>query len=127
MIQKGSVLKIIDNSGAKLGCCIKIPTGYKQRYAVLGDIILVSIKKLRSKRRETLKIKKGELHPALIIKTNKINVTSNGDTNIFAENAVILLKKQAKFLGTRVFGGVPKNFRYTKFLKIISLASGVLF
>ena len=51
MIQIGTTLNVIDNSGAKKAYCIKIIQGYKKRYARLGEIILVVIKTLRKRRR----------------------------------------------------------------------------
>jgi len=127
MIQNGTRLNIIDNSGAKVGACIKVLTGYRRRYALVGDRVKISVKSLRSKRRSTLKLKKGEIYDALVVRT-KINTRSfSGDSISFFENSAILLKKQNKYVGTRIFGCVPKNFRFSKFLKIISLSSGMSF
>jgi large subunit ribosomal protein L14 len=60
MIQAGTFLNVIDNSGAKNVSCIKVLSGYRRRYAGVGDLIVVSVKNLRTKRRSTSKIKKGE-------------------------------------------------------------------
>jgi len=59
MVQKGTFLKVIDNSGAKKVCCIHIVKGYRKRYAFIGDLVIVSVKSLRSKRRLFSRIKKG--------------------------------------------------------------------
>jgi len=126
MIQNNTVLNIIDNSGAKIAECIKVYSGYKRRYATIGDTILVTIKSLRSKRRGISKIKKGELYKALIIRTKFKNELVSGDSLKFKENSAILLTKQNKFVGTRVFGSVPKIFKKTKFLKLITLSSGLI-
>ena len=67
MIQVGSSLNIIDNSGAKIGSCIRVITKYKAQYAGIGDTILVSIKKVRKKRRDIVKMTKGKLFKALIL------------------------------------------------------------
>jgi len=58
MIQKGTVLKVIDNSGAKKAACIHMYQGYRRRYAKVGDVIKVAIKKVRKKDQDSLKIKK---------------------------------------------------------------------
>jgi len=115
MIQNNTVLNIIDNSGAKIAECIKVYSGYKRRYAAAGDTILVTIKSLRSKRRSISKIKKGELYKALVIRTKSKKTLANGDSISFKENSAILLTKQNKFVGTRIFGAVPKVFKKTKF------------
>ena len=58
MIQQQTILKVTDNSGAKTVRCIKVPGGFKKKTARLGDIIIVSIQKLRNKAKQTSKIKK---------------------------------------------------------------------
>jgi large subunit ribosomal protein L14 len=45
MIQTESRLAVVDNTGAKEALCIKVLKGSKRRYASVGDIIVVSIKK----------------------------------------------------------------------------------
>jgi large subunit ribosomal protein L14 len=128
MIQIGTSLRVVDNTGAKAISCIKVLAGYRRRYAYNGDVVLVSVKSLRSKRREEIKIKKGEIYKALIIRT-KINCFSfNGDnkSNLYFPCA-ILLTRQNKILGTRIFGSVSKDFQFSKYLKILSLANGVSF
>jgi large subunit ribosomal protein L14 len=125
MIQKGSYLNVIDNSGAKEVCCIRVTGGYQKRYASIGDIIIVSIKSLRNKRRSLLKIKKGEVLRAVIVRTKKPK-SLHKSTNLisFNENSAVLLSLQNKIIGTRVFGSVPKQLNYTKFLKLVSISSG---
>jgi large subunit ribosomal protein L14 len=125
MIQIGTVLNIVDNSGGKRACCIRIINGSKNRYAFLGDLILVSIKSLRKRRRALSKVKKGEIHKALIIRTKFKSGHSFADRYSFLENAIILFNKQNKFLGNRIFGSVIKNFRYSKYMRLISMSSGV--
>ena len=127
MIQNGSFLNVIDNSGAKVIYCIKVVSGYKRRYASIGDLIVVSVKSLRSKRRAASKTKKGEVYKAVVVRIKKKFFSFNGDSLNFLENSVVLLNKQNKFIGTRIFGSVPLSLRYTKFLKIASLSSGLVF
>ena len=44
MIQPQTLLKIADNSGAKMIQCIKVLGGSRRRYAQLGDIIVGAVK-----------------------------------------------------------------------------------
>lgn len=127
MIQKSTSLQVVDNSGAKVVSCISIGKGFNKKFAKLGDLILVSVKSLRNKRRLTSKVRKGEICFALIIRV-KINKKQNFfcDKIKFSENSVILFTKQKKFLFTRIFGGVSLLFRYSKYTRIISLSSGIL-
>jgi len=127
MIQNGTFLNVVDNSGAKMASCIKVLSGYRSRYARIGDVVLVSIKSLRSKRRVSSKIKKGEIYNALIVRTLTPTVSFQGDSFQFFNNSIVLLSKQNKFLGTRIFGTVPKKLRMTKFLKVLSLSPGCVF
>jgi len=126
MIQKGTFLKVVDNSGAKTVCCIQVLKGYRKRYAFVGDIIVVSVKSLRRKRRAFSRVKKGEVLKALVVRTKQNILTHSSDFLEFFENSAILLNSQRKLIGTRVFGSIPLSFRGTKYLKIMSLASGFI-
>jgi len=44
MIQERTILKVIDNTGAKVLQCIKVLGGTRRRYAQIGDIIVGAIK-----------------------------------------------------------------------------------
>lgn len=126
MIQKGTYLNIVDNSGAKLAYCIHNITNPTCRYAYLGDIILVSIKKLRVKRRYASKIKKGALAYGLIVRTKIFRNSYFGDRLKFYENSIILFfKKTYNLIGTRIFGLLPKTFRFTQYLRILSICTGI--
>ncbi len=122
MIQKGTYLQIADNSGAKKAACIRVCTA-KKLEATLGDTILVSIKSLRPSKKATIKVKKGEIYKALIIRVNR-SYCSNKLNPLhlkFFENSIVLLNKNNKLIATRVFGLIPKFFRYTKFSRIAGL------
>lgn len=125
MIQKGTFLKVIDNSGAKMVCCVRILSNKRYRYAYIGDILLVSVKKLRAKRRFASKVKKGQLMQALIVRTKKKSFYLSRDDLSFFENSVILLKKNNKLVGTRIFGLLPRSLRYSQYARLLSLSAGV--
>ena len=126
MVQKGTLLNIIDNSGAKYAECIGIFGGYRKRYAAIGDLVMVAVKSIRIKRRENVKAKKGGVYMAVIVRTKKYNSYYTSDALKFNENAAVLLTKQKKALGTRIFGPLPSTLRRTKFLKLLSMASGAV-
>jgi len=126
MIQKETLLSIIDNSGAKLLNCIYVGKGYKRRYAFMGDCVLGSVKAIRTKRRLTVKIQKGAIATALITRTKVYKSTFIGDRCKFFDNAAVILTKQNKLLGTRIFGALPNSFRYTRFFKLIFLSAGII-
>ena len=72
MIQRQTYLMIMDNSGAKTVQCISILGGFKKKIARIGDIIVVSVKSLRVKNKSKVKIKKGEVFRALVVKTKNV-------------------------------------------------------
>lgn len=90
--------------------------------AHLGDVIVVSIKEALP----SGKVKKGEVHRALIVRTRNGVRRSDGSSIKFYSNAVVLLNKQGEPIGTRVFGPVTRELRTKKFSKIVSLAEEVL-
>lgn len=104
MIQKGTVIFISDNSGARLAKCIHV---YKKKFAKIGDYILVSIKTYNPEK----KIKKGELHLALMIRTKKEFWYNNAYFS-FSDNAAVLMNKKYLPLGSRLFGPSLKNIRF---------------
>lgn len=95
-----SKLKATDNSGARIVQCIKTLKGFNRVYAFGGDFILVSIKKLRLIR----KVKVGEIHLGVISRTVKETKYRDGSLSKFKTNAVIILNKKKRVLGTRLFG-----------------------
>jgi large subunit ribosomal protein L14 len=127
MIQKTTRLSVIDNSGAKTVYCIKNISKPMCNYANLGDLLLVSVKSLRSKRRAFSKVKKGDVCIALILRIRSPYYHFCGDATHYTRNCVVLLSKKNKLIGTRIFGTIPKFFRFTKYLKILSVCSGLSF
>jgi len=109
MIQTQTILKVSDNAGAKTVKCIKILGGFKRKYAVHGNIIIVAVQNLRNKSKLTSKVKKKEIYKALIIRTKIKDRTSNGFSLTFNNNSVILINKQGNFIGTRIMGSTSKT------------------
>ena len=122
MIQMQSALKVADNSGAKKVTCIKVLGGSNHMIAGCGDVIVVSIKTALPNG----KIKKGEVHRALIVRSKKGVRRADGSTIQFDSNSVVLVNKQNEPIATRVFGPVPRELRSKGFMKIISLAEEVI-
>ena len=122
----GTILNVADNSGAKTVICIKVSKGFKNKYSGVGQVVLVSIKTLRSKRKSNTTIVRGDICKALIVRTKVDNKNIYGETSLFLDNSVILLSKQNKFLFSRIFGLIPNKIRYTKYMRAVSLSAGVL-
>ena len=122
MIQMQSNLDVADNSGAKRVQCIKVLGGSKRRTAGVGDIIVVSVKEAIPRGR----VKKGDVHQAVIVRTAKEIRRTDGSMIRFDRNAAVLINKQGDPIGTRIFGPVTRELRAKKFMKIVSLAPEVL-
>jgi large subunit ribosomal protein L14 len=122
MIQMQSSLDAADNSGAKRIECIKVLGGSHRRYAGIGDVIKVTIKEATPRG----KVKKGEVHNAVIVRTRKGVRRPDGSSIRFDGNAAVLLNAALQPIGTRIFGPVTRELRGEKFMKIISLAPEVL-
>jgi large subunit ribosomal protein L14 len=122
MIQMQSNLDVADNSGAKRVQCIKVLGGSKRRFAGVGDVIVVSIKEAQPRG----KVKKGDVHRAVIVRTAKDIHRADGSTIRFDGNAAVLVNKNEEPIGTRIFGPVCRELRAKNYMKIISLAPEVL-
>ena len=122
MIQVETNLEIADNSGARRVQCIKVLGGSKRKTASVGDIIVVSVKEAIPRGR----VKKGEIHRAVIVRTAKEIRRNDGTAIRFDKNAAVLLNKQNEPIGTRIFGPVTRELRSRSFMKIVSLAPEVL-
>ena len=122
MIQMQTNLDVADNSGARRVQCIKVLGGSKRRTAGIGDVIVVSIKEAIPRG----KVKKGDVHQAVIVRTAKELRRADGSSIRFDRNAAVLINKQGEPIGTRIFGPVTRELRAKKFMKIISLAPEVL-
>ena len=122
MIQMQSVLDVADNSGAKKVQCIKVLGGSKRRTASVGDIIVVSIKEAAPRGR----VKKGDVHKAVIVRTRKDVKRADGSTIRFDTNAAVLVNNNKEPIGTRIFGPVVRELRAARHMKIVSLAPEVL-
>jgi large subunit ribosomal protein L14 len=122
MIQVQTELFVADNTGARKVECIKVLGGSKRRYATIGDIIVVSIKDAIPKG----KVKKGDVHKAVIVRTRKEIKRLDGTSIKFDANAAVLVQPNSEPIGTRIFGPVTRELRNKNFMKIISLAPEVL-
>ena len=122
MIQVETNLEVADNSGARRVQCIKVLGGSKRKTASVGDVIVVSIKEAIPRGR----VKKGEIHRAIIVRTAKEIRRQDGSAIRFDKNAAVLVSKENEPIGTRIFGPVTRELRSEKFMKIISLAPEVL-
>jgi len=117
MIKVGTLLDVVDNSGARKAICIKVFKNGR-----IGGVILVSIRQTNTK--QIAKVSKGEMHKAVIVQTKKETRRKDGSFLHTSQNGIVLLGKGETPLGTRV-GNVSFEVR-KDFTKILSLASYVM-
>jgi large subunit ribosomal protein L14 len=122
MIQMQTWLDVADNSGAKRAMCIKVLGGSHRRYAHVGDVIIVSIKKAIAHS----EVKQKEVREAVIVRTAFPIRREDGSYVRFDTNAVVLIDKDRNPVGSRIFGPVARELRACNFMKIVSLAPEVV-
>lgn len=122
MIQMQTRLNVADNTGARQVQCIKVLGGSKRRYASVGDVIVVSVKKATP----TSDIKQKTVTKAVIVRTASPIRREDGSYVRFDSNAVVLIDKDGNPRGTRIFGAVARELRARNYMKIVSLAPEVV-
>ncbi|HOI85407.1 MAG TPA: 50S ribosomal protein L14 [Acholeplasmataceae bacterium] len=122
MIQQESRLVVADNSGAKEVLVIKVLGGTRRRYANIGDIVVVTVKKASP----AGAVKKSDVVKAVIVRTVSGLRRADGSYIKFDDNAVVIIKDDLNPRGTRIFGPVARELREKNFMKIVSLAPEVL-
>ncbi|OGZ97551.1 MAG: 50S ribosomal protein L14 [Candidatus Sungbacteria bacterium RIFCSPLOWO2_02_FULL_54_10] len=121
MIQPRSMLKVADNSGAKLLQVFKVLGGSRRRYAALGDVIVASVKIAEPRKQ----VKKKDVVKAVIVRQRAPFRRADGSYIRFDENAAVILDgKEPK--GGRIFGPIARELRDRGYIKIVSLAPEVL-
>ena len=122
MIQQESILRIVDNTGAKSALCIRVLGGSGRRYAGVGDVVVATVKDAIP----NAGIKKGEIVQAVVVRTAKETGRRDGTYIRFDDNAAVLINAQGEPVGTRIFGPGGRELREKRYMKIVSLAPEVL-
>lgn len=121
MIQPRSILTVADNSGAKLVQCFKVLGGSRRRYAQLGDMVVVSVRRAEPRKA----VKKKDVVKAVVVRQREPFRRRDGSYIRFDDNAVVIVDgKEPK--GGRIFGPIPREIRERGFTKIASLAVEVV-
>ena len=122
MIQSFTRLRVADNTGARQVMCIKVLGGSGRKYARLGDIIVVTVKRAIPGG----VVKKSDVARAVIVRQTNPFHRSDGTFVRFDDNAAVILDEKNNPKGTRIFGPVARELREKNFMKIVSLAPEVL-
>ena len=122
MIQERSILKVADNSGAKIVRCFHILGGTRHRYAKIGDVIVASVQVAEPRKG----IKKKDIVRTVLVRAKKAMRRKDGSYVRFDENAVVLVNPKKEPIATRIFGPIPKELKEKGFEKIITLAEEIV-
>ena len=120
MVQQQTKLEIADNSGVKIAKCIKILS--KKKHGKIGDIVIVSVKKLK-KNSNFKKLAKKSISKAVIVTTSKVVKHNNGFFVKFKNNSIAFIDNQTNNpISSRIFNLISKKLK-KKFNKLVSLTS----
>jgi large subunit ribosomal protein L14 len=123
MIQPQTIVKIADNTGAKVGRVFKVLGGSKRRYARIGDLVVLSVQ-VAEPRKAT---KKKEVLRAVVVRQRSPFRRADGSYLRFDENAVVILEKgKPEPRGGRIFGPIPREIAERGYQKIASLAPEIV-
>ncbi len=125
MIQPRSIVKIADNTGAKIGRIFKVLGSSKKRYARIGELVVLSVQKAEP--RNKLGTKKKDVMYAVVVRQRAPFRRKDGSYIRFDENAVVIVEKTKKEpIAGRIFGPIPRELGEIGYQKIISLAPEVV-
>ena len=122
MIQLRSMLKIADNTGAKIIQVINVPGGTRRRYAQLGDIVVAAVKKAEPRKI----VKKHDKVKAVIIRQKREFKRADGSYIRFDDNAAVILGDGKEPKGSRILGPTAKELKDKGFGTIAMMASELL-
>lgn len=122
MISVGTILNVIDNSGAKKVRCLKILGGSNKKVGKVGSFIIVSVQTINPIK----KIKKGEIYRGVIVCVRKGVLRMNGSMVSFDKNGVVIINNKNLPLATRILSPVMAELRDTNLSKIISMSTVVI-
>ncbi len=123
MIQPRSIVKICDNTGAKIGRIFKVLGSSKKRYARIGEKVVLSVQKAEPRK----SVKKKDVLYGIVVRQKAPFRRKDGSYIRFDENAVVIVQKEKKEpVAGRVFGPIPREIGEAGYQKIISLAPEVV-
>jgi large subunit ribosomal protein L14 len=123
MIQPQTLVKVTDNSGARIGRVFKVLGGTRRRYARIGDVVILSVQTAEPRKL----VKKKDVLQAVVVRQKKALRRRDGSYIRFDDNAVVILDKGKKEpRAGRVFGPIPRELSERGYQKIISLAPEVV-
>ena len=122
MIKERTIIKVADNSGAKIIRCFRILSGTRHRYAKVGDVIVASVQEAEPRKA----VKKKDIVRALIVRTKQPLRRNDGSYIRFDENAAVLIGAKKEPRATRIFGPIPRELKDKGYEKIVVMAEDIV-
>lgn len=122
MVQERAILKVADNSGAKIIRCFRVLGGTRRRYARVGDIIVASVQVAEPRKA----IKKKDIVRAVIVRQRAALRRADGSYVRFDENAAVIIDEKKQPKASRVFGPMPRELKEKGFEAIITMAEEIV-
>jgi len=124
MIQHRTMLKVADNSGARILQVIHIFGGSRRKFGYTGDILNCVVKEAIP----TGQVKAGEIVKVVLVRAAKERKRADGSYIRFSENAGVVIDsaKDKNPRGTRIFGPIAREVKDKGFAKIASMAIEVV-
>lgn len=122
MIQERSILKVADNSGAKVVRCFRVLGGSKRRYAGVGDIVVASVQSAEPRK----SVKKKDVVKVLVVRSKNALRRPDGSYVRFDENAVVLIDAKKEPVATRIFGPLPRELKEKGYEKLMTMAEEIV-
>lgn len=123
MIQPQTLVRIADNTGARVGRVFKVLGGSRKRYARIGDVVVLSVQSAEPRKQ----VKKKDVLRGVVVRTRTPYRRADGSYIRFDENAVVVIdKEEGEPRGNRVFGPMPRELAERGYQKVVSLAPEVI-
>ncbi len=124
MVQHRTMLRVADNSGAKLLQVVHVFGGSKRKFGYIGDILNCVVKEAAPNGT----VKAHEIVKVVLVRSRKEFRRKDASYVRFSDNAAVVIDsiKDKNPKGTRIFGPIAREVRDAGFTKIASMAVEVV-
>lgn len=122
MIQERSLIKIADNSGARIARCFRVLGGTRRRYASIGDVVVASVQSAEPRKN----VKKKDKVRVLIVRQRNPLRRNDGSRVRFDENAGVIIDAKREPVATRIFGPMPRELKGMGYDKLMTMAEEIV-
>jgi len=122
MIQNETLVRVVDNTGAKTAKVIRILKGSNAKYATVWDMVVVAIKSANAGGM----VSKWDVSWAVVVRTRREIPRKDWTYLRFEDNAVALIEKNKNPKWKRIFGPVARELREKGFANVATMAEDII-